>query len=519
MGLTLCELTIKPLMTDLKELKEFFDGQPQAIIWLAPIFGNDPGSPVDFRYSYSNEEGLKYLNFHDGILPDITVRTSPTLDEYLRRTIYDEMLHIYLTGERSETNVFNPTLNKYAKVLRSRIRGGILSVIQDRTEENRIIIELEQQKKELKEQSHLLNNLLQYSPAGISISEAIFDEHGNITDGKTILANDMAAQFIGIPREIILQKTIKEIDPALFESPLFQMALETLKTGKSFSTEYYFQPEKRWLELSVARMDDCCLINIFTDITQSKEAELLQQELLEELKRSNSNLEEFAYAASHDLKEPIRKINYFSERLRSQLSNKLDENDNHLFDRLQAASMKMGTLIDDLLEFSQVSMKPHQTETVDLNKLMHQLVEEFELEIQERKASIEVGELPMIQGYSQQIAQLFRNLLGNGLKYQRKEIPPVISIQSEKTTISRIAGEGKRTYQVISVRDNGIGFDPKEAERIFNVFQRLHGNTEYKGSGVGLAIARKVAQNHNGFIQAESHPGEGSVFKVFLPAH
>jgi signal transduction histidine kinase len=505
-------------MADIKELKEFFDGQPQAVIWLQPVFESNNEIPVDFRYVYSNEEGLKYLNFNDGVLPDITVKTSPTLDDYLREEIYKEMLHIYTTGERSETNIYNPTLNKYAKVLRSKIRGGILSVVQDRSEENRIIMQLENQRKELKEQAHLLVNLLHFSPAGISITKVIRDEHGEIIDGKNILANEMAAKFIGIPSEVILQKTVKEIDPSLFESPLFQMALNTLRTGETFTTEYYFQPEKRWLELSVARMDENSLINIFMDITSSKEAELRQLELMEELKRSNSSLEEFAYAASHDLKEPIRKINYFSERLRSQLQEKMNEQDNNLFDRLQAASQKMGTLIDDLLSFSQVSSIPHEKSQIDLNKIIHQVMEEFELEIQEKKAIIELEQLPIIEGYSQQIIQLFRNLVGNALKYQRPGIPPIIRINSHKSTGQRnITGEFSRSYYEIHVSDNGIGFEQKEAEKIFNVFHRLHGNAEYKGSGVGLAIARKVAQNHGGFIQAESRPREGALFKVFLP--
>jgi len=254
------------------------------------------------------------------------------------------------------------------------------------------------------------------------------------------------------------------------------------------------------------------------DVTSNKEAELRQLELMEELKRSNSSLEEFAYAASHDLKEPIRKINYFSERLRGQLEEKMNEQDNNLFDRLQAASQKMGTLIDDLLSFSQVSSIPHEKENIDLNKIIQQLLEEFELEIQEKKAFIEVERLPSIKGYPQQVIQLFRNLLGNSLKYQKPGIPPVIRIGSRMSIAQRnIPGEFTRTYHEVSVSDNGIGFEQKEADRIFNVFHRLHGNAEYKGSGVGLAIARKVAQNHGGYIQAESTPGEGATFKVFLP--
>ncbi len=505
-------------MTDLKELKEFFDGQPQAIIWLAPIFEDNNELPVDFKYAYSNEEGLKYLNFTDGFLPDITVKTSPTLDEYLRVAIYNEMLHIYTTGERSETNVYNPALNKYAKVLRSKIRGGILSVVQDRTEENRIIMELENQRKELKEQAHLLENLLYYSPVGISITMALRDNNGIIVDGTTILANETAAKFIGIPLETLVQKTIKEIDPALFDSPLFQLAVKTLETGQSFTSEYFFQPEKKWLELSVARMDENSLINIFMDITSNKEADLRQMELMEELKRSNSSLEEFAYAASHDLKEPIRKINYFSERLRTQLEGKMNEQDNNIFDRLQSASQKMGALIDDLLEFSQVSSKPQEKSDIDLNKIIHQLLEEFDLEIQEKKAVIEVETLPSFKGYPQQIIQLFRNLLGNSLKYQQPGVPPVVRITSAKSSgIRNPAGEFTKSYHEIAITDNGIGFEQKEAERIFNVFHRLHGNAEYKGSGVGLAIARKVAENHGGYIQAESQPGQGASFKVFLP--
>lgn len=242
----------------------------------------------------------------------------------------------------------------------------------------------------------------------------------------------------------------------------------------------------------------------------------------EELKRSNQNLEEFAYAASHDLKEPIRKIQFFADRLKDRLSSKLGDEDRRYFERMELGAKRMATLIDDLLLYSHVSNGTTDQELVDLNQIVSFVIDDLELHIEEKGARVSVGTLPAVKGHSRQLQQLFDNLVANALKYSRPGIVPEIVIATSKVTggetpLHLNAAAENKTFHLIEVRDNGIGFEQADADRIFNVFTRLHGNAEYKGSGVGLSIVRKVAENHNGYIWAESTPGEGTAFKVLLP--
>ena len=390
----------------------------------------------------------------------------------------------------------------------------LVVTFQDITEQKAAIERIEQQK-------NLLDNLLRHSPAGITITEVIRDIEGLIIDGRTIISNEAAEKFTGIPNALGLTKTIAEIDPAILQSPLYQMALSTLKTGTAFSTQYFFEPTGRWLELSVAKMDEDHLINVFLDITETREAQLRQEKLLQELQRTNADLEEFSYASSHDLKEPIRKILIFSDRLQEKLAGKLSEEERLLLERLHYTASRMQTLVNDLLEYSQVSQKTALTEQVDLNEKINWVLCDLELVIEENGANIHIDRLPVIKGHRRQLGQLFQNLLSNALKYHRPGVAPQVNITCRKikgidTGLPLLAEEQNREYYRLEVTDDGIGFAREDAERIFQVFQRLQGR-EYPGSGIGLAIARKVAQNHGGDIMAISEPGKGATFRVLLP--
>jgi PAS domain S-box-containing protein len=230
-----------------------------------------------------------------------------------------------------------------------------------------------------------------------------------------------------------------------------------------------------------------------------------------ELKRSNANLEEFAHAASHDLKEPVRKILFFAQRLKEQLKDQLTEAENFSFSRIENATQRMGNLIDDLLLYSHVSQRPHEKESIDVNMKIRNVLEDLELDIQEKKAIVRVGQLPVIKGYRRQLQQLFQNLISNSLKYSKADQTLRIDISAGR------ADENQRTYHVITIKDNGIGFEQQYENKIFQMFTRLHGKHEYSGTGVGLSIVKKVVENHNGFVKVESEVGEGSTFRVYLP--
>jgi signal transduction histidine kinase len=179
-------------------------------------------------------------------------------------------------------------------------------------------------------------------------------------------------------------------------------------------------------------------------------------------------------------------------------------------------------LIDDLLLYSHVNRGLSVIEMVNLNEVLRFVLDDLELQIEQKAATVQVGPLPTINGRARQLQQLFENLIGNALKYSKEDVPPVVQItcvlsKGSKTGIPAAVLDGDRTYHLIAVRDNGIGFAQEDAERIFTVFTRLHGNTEYRGTGVGLSIVQKVVQNHGGYIWAESTPGKGATFKILLP--
>ncbi len=242
------------------------------------------------------------------------------------------------------------------------------------------------------------------------------------------------------------------------------------------------------------------------------EANASLQHSAAELKRSSHNLEEFAHAASHDLKEPIRKIHFFTSRLKAQLEQQTGEQELKTLTKIERATERMKHLIDDMLIYSNVSLRLHQMEAVDLNKNLQQVLEDVELDIQEKKAIIHVAQLPVVKGYNRQLQQLFQNFITNALKYSRKDLPPQIVVTASVTE------KGGQRYHLVEVTDNGIGFEQEHADKIFQMFARLHSNNEYSGTGVGLSIVKKVVENHRGLVEVESVPGVGSIFKVYLPA-
>ena len=374
---------------------------------------------------------------------------------------------------------------------------------------------------EIERQKNLLDTILKQSPNGLSITKAIRDEQGNMIDAIAVLMNDACEKMNGVPNEVLLNNTMGMLDPGILSSPLFRSAKE-LQTGESFRTEYLLPLSNRWLELAVAKMDNDHFINVFTDITSIKEGQLQLERMIETLRRSNENLEEFTSVASHDLKEPIRKVQFFSDHLKTKLDARLSEEETLLFDKLSNAASRMKLLLDDLLAYSHASLQPAAMEEVDLNAKIKMVLSDLELPIEEKKADIRIGNLPTVKGYRRQIQQVFQNLLSNALKYSKANDGLVIRI-SAKTIKGAEAGfhlraeDAGKSFHLIEVSDNGIGFEQQYAEKIFNVFTRLHGNKEYPGTGVGLAIVRKVIENHRGYVWAESKPGEGATFKLLLP--
>jgi signal transduction histidine kinase len=602
------------------------------------------GRIVDLRYRQVNRQFLSWLSMKEEQVVGSTMlelfpatRTTGIFDVYCQVIEKGEATWIEVPYWYGERQVW------YDLSVARLDENAAVGVFNDITENKEAAARVEQHR-------NLLDNILQHSSNGISVTRMIRNEEGIPVDGQTILANEAAVAHTGIPRELFLSKRATEIDPNLINSPYYRLCLQTLETGISQHTQYHIEPTGRWLEITISRMDAEHLITIFTDVTSTREAQLslehsarqlqtiidrtqsgiftlqpvkdeagavtdfrfglanralaayvhqepekligrlgsewfsgyktnglfdlyldtyrngtvnrfdfhynadgidafidmqctrfqnevlvtftdytpvkklqLQlQSLVEELRRSNTNLEEFAYAASHDLKEPIRKVHFFADRLKEKLADRLQEEDRRLFGRMELATRRMGSLIDDLLVYSQVSLRPRQLEEVNLNGVVELVLGDLELEIEEKGARLEIAPLPTIAGHQRQLQQLFHNLLGNALKYSKPGVPPVIRVSSQILDSRELenllpADAVRHSYHCIRVQDEGIGFEQAEAERIFNVFTRLHGNSEYRGTGVGLSIARKVAENHQGFLTASGEPGRGATFRLLLP--
>jgi len=263
------------------------------------------------------------------------------------------------------------------------------------------------------------------------------------------------------------------------------------------------------------------VVCVTTDITERKEAEDELRLTAAQLARSNRELQDFASVASHDLQEPLRKILAFSDRLRIKCGDGLGENGRDYLERVMNAARRMQTLIQDLLTLAQVTSRAQPFALVDLHKTVNEVLSDMEVRIEQNSARIEVGRMPAIHADALQMRQLFQNLLSNALKFQRPGVPPEVSIAARMMPLTGppISGAmtGDEVCQIV-VADNGIGFEPRFAERIFQVFQRLHGRNEYEGTGIGLALVRKIIDRHGGQITAKSTPDMGATFIVTLPA-
>jgi len=249
------------------------------------------------------------------------------------------------------------------------------------------------------------------------------------------------------------------------------------------------------------------------DVTEASEAEEVLRAFARRLESSNRELESFAYVASHDLQEPLRKIMTFGERLKERLRGQLGDEEADYFDRMMRATERMQRLIADLLNLSRVGMSHEPLGQIDLDRVLDDVLSDLEPRIVALGARVDVSALPDIRADPTQIHQLFLNLIGNALKFHREGVPPAVSVRSDLLEDETARGPRVR----IEVVDNGLGFDERFHERIFEPFQRLHSRQAYEGTGMGLAICRRIAERHDGTIQAESRLGEGTTMVVILP--
>ncbi|MCE3226409.1 MAG: response regulator [Bacteroidetes bacterium] len=238
---------------------------------------------------------------------------------------------------------------------------------------------------------------------------------------------------------------------------------------------------------------------------------------IEQLESTNKELDQFAFIASHDLQEPLRKIRTFSNRVVTKYRESLDDEGKMYMDKMQNACERMQNLINDILAFSKIAVSKESLVHSDLNAILEELITDMDLQIHEKNAKISVDKLPMIHVYPTLMKPLFQNLLNNSLKYSRKDIAPVIEISGKIESHEDKVKNKITKFCRITVKDNGVGFEQQYAEQIFTMFKRLHGNSEYAGTGIGLAICKKIVEEHHGYISAKGTVNEGAVFTITLP--
>lgn len=255
------------------------------------------------------------------------------------------------------------------------------------------------------------------------------------------------------------------------------------------------------------------------EVTLAAETRELERKI-SELKRSNKDLEEFAYIASHDMHEPLRKVHSFADRLKVKFGGSVEDEAKGYLDRILAATQNARLMIDGLMEFSRLSRNGFGFQKVSMNELVKEVLEDLELIIDETGTQVDVDALPSIEVIPIQMKQLFTNVILNAIKFRKEGSPPRLKIQSRKLEDAERIGhalDSPAVHHQFTITDNGIGFEKEYAETIFQMFQRLNGKSEYPGSGIGLALCRKITDNHHGVIVATGIPGEGTTITLTLP--
>ena len=335
------------------------------------------------------------------------------------------------------------------------------------------------------------------------------------TTGRWIQVNQMLADITGYSREELCSRPIIDfIHPDDVEATRDRSRSigRGRQVTRSFVNRYVRRDGGvRYMEWMSAPADGL-VYAVGRDITQRLQAEETLRQTLVDLNARNRELQDFAFIASHDLQEPLRKIRAFADRLQQRHAASLSGEARDYLDRTSQAANRMQVLINDLLAYSRVAARGKPFTQVKLETVLAGVLEDLETSLETSGGRVEAGSLPEIEADATQMRQLFQNLLSNALKFRSPDRAPVVRVSAEAD--SGVDGPG----WILRFQDNGIGFDPRYADKVFAPFQRLHARQEYEGTGIGLAIVRRIVERHRGNIHAEGRPGEGATFVIRLPA-
>lgn len=465
------------------------------------------------------------------------------LPELENQLIFDQITRVYETGEpfharnqRVDLVVENKLQSywfNYSFTPLFDAEGNVYGVMNTAAE----ITDLNRAKQKVEESERNLRNIILQAP----MATCIYRGENAVIE----VANNAMFDFWGVSSEDVLGKPLFEAMPDVSKQGYREILAEVRRTGTPYIANEMIATLKRkgvptdvYINFSLDPIRETdgsitAVLAVAIDVTaqvvaRRKIEDVVAERTLElatanqNLQRSNAELEQFAYIASHDLQEPLRKVGTFAQMLESTLGGDISEKAKNYLEKINDSTTRMTSLIRDVLSYSQLSHDEQQVfNHVDLNNLVEVIKSDYELLIAQKNATILVSDLPTILALPQQMSQLFSNLISNALKFSKEDTPVTIEITAEvlrDTNSATVLSSGSQnTFYKIQVKDNGIGFNQDHANKIFNIFQRLHGKTEYTGTGIGLAMCKKIVMNHHGDIYATSQDGEGATFTIILP--
>jgi PAS domain S-box-containing protein len=365
-----------------------------------------------------------------------------------------------------------------------------------------------------------LSSVLNTSQNGIVTFKSI-RKKGKIVDFRILFANKAIEPLLGLKPEKVVQKRLRDIRSFPTDPDTLQRFIEVAETGEQqgFELLYKIEQQEKWFYVLLAKLEDGVTAS-FHDITNIKEYQEELHNNIKQLEHSNTELEQYAYVASHDLQEPLRKIRTYASYLNETEGSKFEERGRSYMDKIISAAERMSNLISDILSFSSLKRDPAFL-NLDLTHVLKNILVDLDLLIAQKEARIEFDKLPFIEAIPLQMHQLFYNLLNNALKFTKEGVNPVITISSQimnpDDVIKHPSLDPELSYCQITLKDNGIGFSPEFSEQIFGLFKRLGPKKNVAGSGIGLALCRKVVSNHHGIITAEGQVNVGATFSIILP--
>lgn len=490
----------------------------------------------DFKIVTFNHKAEEYLHTEK---EKVIGRNVFEVFPYLKNTTYKDKVEKAMQGELVHSHISESALQKgrYFETFFIPLKGlsgtidGVIVKVRDRTEdillqhkliENNSLLEL--QNRELKRQTDFIESLFDSTVDVIVVFDKAY---------RFISMNRKCEEKYGFKREEMIGKNLLDIFPMLKNSGVHR----DLK--RAFSGEFVYDLsytsflltkthlQNYYVPLFDEQEDVYAVMVIGHDITELVEAndklrisnETLADKITE-LQRSNQDLEQFAYVASHDLQEPIRKIATYTDKLLTRSKEKLGDETKLYLERISKSTNRMYELINGLLLYSRITREGNLFTQTSLDVIIKQVLADFELKIQQQNAVVSCQRMPVLEAIPVQVNQMFTNLISNSLKFAKKDVKPVIQIAA-----SDLTDEQKNFYNLnpkahyvnIFYLDNGIGFEQQYADRIFELFQRLHDRSSYPGSGIGLAICKKIVNNHNGQIYVFSEPDKGATFQIIMP--